>query len=168
MVHPLRKSPNYFLVLHCSMSNNHHPTSSTTLPTNFSDLFHFHVLPILMRHTMLNVYSIAFLVLTSDMRTIRIHHEPCFLCERDGFSADRACIQVNNSIKAYSRICAHLCALSVLITYFVIHVACVNCQENQRCSLENPWQQNAHRGMKSEISKLQSRHQKPNRVAIAS
>ena len=125
MVHPLRKSPNYFLVLHCSMSNNHHPTSSTTLPTNFSDLFHFHVLPILMRHTLLNVYSIAFLVLTSDMRTIRIHHEPCFLCERDGFSADRACIQVNNSIKAYSRICAHLCALSVLITYFVIHVACV-------------------------------------------
>ena len=74
---------------------------------------------------MLNVYSIAFLVLTSDMRTIRIHHEPCFLCERDGFSADRACIQVNNSIKAYSRICAHLRALSVLITYFVIHVACV-------------------------------------------
>ena len=76
----------------------------------------------------------------NDMRQIRIHHEPCFLRERDGVPTDRACIQVSNPperVRALSRTFMHFHALSctfmhfhalsriyALIAYFAIHVAC--------------------------------------------
>lgn len=66
----------------------------------------------------------------NDMRQIRIHHEPCFLRERDGVPTDRACIQVSNPperVRALSCTFMHFHALSriyALIAYFAIHVAC--------------------------------------------
>jgi hypothetical protein len=66
----------------------------------------------------------------NDMRQIRIHHEPCFLRERDGVPTDRACIQVSNPperVRALSRTFMHFHALSriyALIAYlpFMWHV----------------------------------------------
>ena len=61
------------------------------------------------------------------MRAIRIHHEPCFLRERDGLSTDRACIKSSSLLKQIrallSRISAHFHAFSrtqIPITYFTL------------------------------------------------
>lgn len=56
---------------------------------------------------MLNAHGVrSFVCSVDNMRTIRIHHEPCFLRERDGLSTDRICFQVSNSsecVRAPSR-----------------------------------------------------------------
>ena len=59
---------------------------------------------------MLNVYSIAFLVLTSDMRTIRIHHEHVFFASAMGSQQIGLAFKLTTQSKhthAFARICAH-------------------------------------------------------------
>ena len=55
----------------------------------------------------------------------RIHHEPCFLRERDGVPTDRACIHVSNPperVRALSRTFMHFCASTLHILPFMRHV----------------------------------------------
>ena len=80
---------------------------------------------------MLNAHGVRSSVCSMDnMRAIRIHHEPCFLREREGAPTDRTCIPVSNPperVRALSRTFAHFHALSRiydLIAYFAIHAAC--------------------------------------------
>ena len=54
-----------------------------------------HVLSTLIRHTVLNAHGICSFICSMDnMRTIRIHHEPCFLREHDGAQ------QIETALKA--------------------------------------------------------------------
>ena len=54
-----------------------------------------HVLSTLIRHTALNAHGIrSFICSMDNMRAIRIHHEPCFLRERDGLQ------QIEPALKA--------------------------------------------------------------------
>ena len=54
------------------------------------------------------------------MRAIRIHHEPCFLRERDGVPTDRACIHV---IVIRQNVFAHSRALSC--TFAHLRLDCI-------------------------------------------
>ena len=57
-----------------------------------------HILPTPIDAPRLNAHGIrSFDCSVDNMRIIRIHHEPCFLRERDGLSIDRICFQVSNS-----------------------------------------------------------------------
>lgn len=86
-----------------------------------------HILPTPIDAPRLNAHGIrSFDCSVDNMRIIRIHHEPCFLRERDGLSIDRICFQVSNSsecVRAPSRTLSTLMHLH-LITYFVAHAAC--------------------------------------------
>lgn len=53
-----------------------------------------HVLSTLIRRIVLNAHGICSFICSMDnMRAIRIHHEPCFLRERERLSTDRDCIK---------------------------------------------------------------------------
>lgn len=71
-----------------------------------------HILPTPIDAPRLNTHGIrSFDCSVDNMRIIRIHHEPCFLRERDGLSTDRICFQVSNSpecVRAPSRTLMHL------------------------------------------------------------
>ena len=71
-----------------------------------------HILPTPIDAPRLNAHGIrSFDCSVDNMRIIRIHHEPCFLRERDGLSTDRICFQVSNSsecVRAPSRTLMHL------------------------------------------------------------
>lgn len=87
-----------------------------------------HVLSTLIRRIVLNAHGIrSFICSMDNMRAICIHHEPCFLRERDGLSTDRACIKsssLSKQIRALlSRTSAHFHAFSrtqIPITYFTL------------------------------------------------
>lgn len=74
-----------------------------------------HVLSTLIRRIVLNAQGIrSFIYSMDNMRAIRIHHEPCFLRERDGLSTDRDCIKAaacqsrfEHFSRAFSRTCTH-------------------------------------------------------------
>lgn len=60
----------------------------------------------------------------------RIHHEPCFLRERDGLSTDRICFQVSNSsecVRAPSRTLSTLSTLSTLMHLHLDYILCHSC-----------------------------------------
>lgn len=72
-----------------------------------------HILPTPIDAPRLNAHGIrSFDCSVDNMRIIRIHHEPCFLRERDGLSTDRACIKSSSLLKQiralFSRIFTHL------------------------------------------------------------
>ena len=70
-----------------------------------------HVLSTPIRRIVLNAHGIRSFVCSMDnTRAIRIHYEPCFLRERDGFPPDRICIHVSNPskrVRALSRTLTH-------------------------------------------------------------
>ena len=86
-----------------------------------------HILPTPIDAPRLNAHGIrSFDCSVDNMRIIRIHHEPCFLRERDGLSIDRICFQVSNSsecVRALHALSALSC-IYISITYFVAHAAC--------------------------------------------
>ena len=60
----------------------------------------------------------------------RIHHEPCFLRERDGLSTDRICFQVSNSsecVRAPSHTLSTLSTLSTLMHLHLDYILCHSC-----------------------------------------
>ena len=75
---------------------------------------------------MLNAHGVrSFVCSVDNMRAIRIHHEPCFLRERDGVPTDRACIHVSNAperVRALSRTFMHFYASTLHILTFMRHV----------------------------------------------
>ena len=108
-----------------------------------------HVLSTLIRRIVLNAQGIrSFIYSMDNMRAIRIHHEPCFLRERDGLSTDRACIKSSSLLKQIrallSRISSHFRALARTCTHpdsnHILHAHAGwvqrNRQGNQRCPMK--------------------------------
>ena len=84
-----------------------------------------HVLSTLIRRIVLNAQGIrSFIYSMDNMRAIRIHHEPCFLRERDGLSTDRICFQVSNSSECV-RAPSH--TLSTLMHLHLNYILCHSC-----------------------------------------
>ena len=84
-----------------------------------------HVLSTLIRRIVLNAQGIrSFIYSMDNMRAIRIHHEPCFLRERDGLSTDRICFQVSNSSECVR---ALLRTLSTLMHLHLNYILCRSC-----------------------------------------
>lgn len=134
-----------------------------------------HVLSTLIRRIVLNAQGIrSFIYSMDNMRAIRIHHEPCFLRERDGLSTDRACIKSSSLLKQiralFSRIFTHLHARRFQSHILHAHAGWVqrNRQGNQRCSMKLLGSKTPNKVWNRGISKMQSRRQKPNRVVIPS
>ena len=95
-----------------------------------------HILPTPIDAPRLNAHGIrSFDCSVDNMRIIRIHHEPCFLRERDGLSIDRICFQVSNSsecVRAPSR------TLSTLMHLHLIYILCRSCSMFNRQRMYSP------------------------------
>ena len=87
-----------------------------------------HVLSTLIRRIVLNAQGIrSFIYSMDNMRAIRIHHEPCFLRERDGLSTDRICFQVSNSSECVRAPSRTLSTLSTLMHLHLDYILCHSC-----------------------------------------
>ena len=84
-----------------------------------------HVLSTPIRRIVLNAHGICSFICSMDnMRAIRIHHEPCFLRERDGLSTDRICFQVSNSSECVRALSRTLSTLMHLHLDYILYHSC--------------------------------------------
>lgn len=106
-------------------------SASTNQPLELSVIF-----PYSDRRTMLNAHGVRSFVCSVDsMRAIRIHHEPCFLRERDGLSTDRICFQVSNSSECVR---APSLTLSNLMHLHLNYILCHSCVMFNRQRMYSP------------------------------